>query len=107
MKKQVDGARRNYDKEKMKNSELETRLAAVGQELKFKVQLLETELEEERKRNKIDFAAIDRQLKTDYENRLRAEMESLRKVYEDQTEKAKTEYMYLHSRQLKASAHKV
>ena len=28
-------------------------------------------------------------------------MESLRRVYEEQTEKAKTEYMLLHSRQLK------
>ena len=85
----------------MKNSELETQLAAMKQDLKFKVQLLETELEEERKRNKVDFNSIHGQLKSDYEARLRAEMESLRRVYEEQTEKAKMEYMHLHSRQLK------
>ena len=29
--------------------------------------------------------------------RLRTELAKLRKMYEDQTEKAKTEFMYLHS----------
>ena len=36
----------------------------------FQIQLLETELEEERKRNKIDLTALDTELKSDYESRL-------------------------------------
>ena len=32
--------------------------------------------------------------------RLRAEMDSLRKVYEEQTEKAKNEYMMIHSKKV-------
>ena len=68
----------------------------------FQIQVLETELEEERKRNKIDLSALDRELKSDYEAKLRAEMTSLRRVYEEQTEKAKTEFMYLHSAKVSA-----
>ena len=37
--------------------------------MKFKMQVVTSELEEERKRNKFDFAAIDRELKTEYESR--------------------------------------
>merc|ERR1712241_357591 len=97
LRKELDRSRKSYDKEKMKNADLETQLTTLDQDMKFKIQLLETELQEEKSRNKIDFNAIDRQLKSDYENRLRAEMDSLRKVYEEQTEKAKNEYMMIHS----------
>ena len=117
MKKELDGARKNYDKEKMKNADLKNQLAGLDQDMKFKIQILETELSEERKRNKIDFNAIDQKLKSDYESRwyrnkkklktlstfilrLSAEMESLRRVYEEQTEKAKSEYMNLHSQKV-------
>jgi len=100
LRKELDHSRKSYDKEKMKNADLETQLTTLDQDMKFKIQLLETELQEEKSRNKIDFNAIDRQLKSDYENRLRAEMDSLRKVYEEQTEKAKNEYMMIHSKKL-------
>jgi len=69
LKKELDSSRKNYDKEKMKNAELENQIATLDKDLKFKIQLLETELKEEKKRNKIDFNAIDRELKSDYENR--------------------------------------
>ena len=65
----MDHSRKSYDKEKMKNADLETQLTTLDQDMKFKIQLLETELQEEKSRNKIDFNAIDRQLKSDYENR--------------------------------------
>jgi len=100
LKKELDMSRRNYDKEKMKNAELENQLGSLDKDLQFKIQLLETELNEEKKRNKIDFNAIDRELKSDYENRLRSEMENLRRVYGEQTEKAKHEFMHLHSKKL-------
>ena len=62
-------SRKSYDKEKMRSADLEAQLAAIKQEMNFKIQMMETELAEERKRNKIDFTAIDRELKSDYENR--------------------------------------
>ena len=117
MKKDLDGVRKNYDKEKMKNADLQNQLAGLDQDLKFKIQMLETELNEEKKRNKIDFNAIDQKMKSDYESRymlrkinfktlstqlfrLSAEMDSLRRVYEEQTEKARSEYMNLHSQKV-------
>ena len=69
LRKELDHSRKSYDKEKMKNADLETQLTTLDQDMKFKIQLLETELQEEKSRNKIDFNAIDRQLKSDYENR--------------------------------------
>jgi len=87
-------------KKKMKNADLKNQLSGLDQDMKFKIQILETELSEERKRNKIDFNAIDQKLKSDYESRLSTEMETLRRVYEEQTEKAKSEYMNLHSQKL-------
>ena len=76
-----------------------------------------TELEEERKRNHVDFSAIDTQMKSEYEKRLshevenkslhfflgrlKAELVKLRRMYEEETEKAKQEFMYLHSSKVK------
>jgi len=100
LKNELEVARRNLDREKIRGSELESKLGSLEQDLKFKTQVLETELQEERKRNKFDFAAIDRELKSEYEKRLRTELAKLRKMYEEQTEKAKNEFMYLHSNKL-------
>ena len=69
IKKDLDGVRKNYDKEKMKNADLQNQLAGLDQDMKFKIQMLETELSEEKKRNKIDFTAIDQKMKSDYESR--------------------------------------
>ena len=69
LKKEFEESRRNYDNEKMRNAELENQLGALDKEMKFKIQLLETEIQEERNRNKIDFNAIERKLQNDYENR--------------------------------------
>lgn len=42
----------------------------MEQDMKFKIQVLETELQEERKSKQFDFASIDRELKSEYEKRL-------------------------------------
>lgn len=100
LRNELEAARRTLDREKIRGSELESKLGSLEQDLKFKMQVLETELQEERKRNKFDFASIDRELKMEYEKRLRTELAKLRKMYEEQTEKAKNEFMYLHSNKL-------
>ena len=41
----------------------------MEKDMSFQIQLLQTELEEERKRNKVDLSALDRELKSDYEAR--------------------------------------
>ena len=69
LKKEFEESRRNFDKEKMRNAELENQLGALDKEMKFKIQLLEAEIQEERSKNKFDFNAIERKLQNDYENR--------------------------------------
>ena len=69
LKKEFEESRRNFDKEKMRNAELENQLGALDKEMKFKIQLLEAEIQEERSRNKFDFNAIETKLQNDYENR--------------------------------------
>ena len=84
MRKELDGSRKNYDREKMKNADLQNQLAGLEQDMKFKIQLLETELIEERKKNKIDFNAIDKKMKSDYETRCRVKkkvIQNLRHFY--------------------------
>jgi len=100
LQKELEHIKKSLDREKMKNAELEGKVGSMEKNMGFQMQLLQTELEEERKRNKVDLSALDKELKSDYESRLRAEMASLRRVYEEQTEKAKTEFMYLHSAKL-------
>ena len=46
------------------------KVSSMEKDMGFQIQLLETELEEERKRNKIDLSALDMELKSDYESRL-------------------------------------
>ena len=69
LRNELEAARRTLDREKIRGSELESKLGSLEQDLKFKMQVLETELQEERKRNKFDFASIDRELKMEYEKR--------------------------------------
>ena len=69
LKKEFEESRRNFDKEKMRNAELENQLGALDKEMKFKIQLLEAEIQEERSKNKFDFNAIETKLQNDYENR--------------------------------------
>ncbi|XP_023342853.1 lamin Dm0 isoform X2 [Eurytemora carolleeae] len=97
---EVESARKSLDKEKIRNGELEARLRAYEQEMTFKVQVIERELAEEKKRGRIDISSIDTKLKGEYEARLQAELKKLRRMYEEQTEKARNEYMTVHSKKL-------
>ena len=45
------------------------KISRMEKDMGFQIQLLQTELEEERKRNKVDLSALDRELKSDYEAR--------------------------------------
>ena len=48
------------------------KVSSMEKDKGFQIQLLQAELEEERKRNKIDLSALDRDLKSDYEARYHA-----------------------------------
>jgi len=97
LKKELEASKKALDRERVRASELEAKLGSLDQEMNFQLQLKTTELEKEKKKNKIDLTAIDNQIKTEYEMRLKAELAKLRAMYEEGTEKAKQEFMHLHS----------
>jgi len=97
LQSELEAMRKALDRERIRGGELEAKLASLDQDMAFQLQLKNTELEEERKRNHVDFSAIDTQMKSEYEKRLKAELVKLRRMYEEETEKAKREFMYLHS----------
>jgi len=66
----LDSSKRLLDGERLRRSEIEGKLKSMEQDMKFKMQVLETELQEERKSKQFDFASIDRELKSEYEKRL-------------------------------------
>merc|ERR1719500_1917295 len=97
LQSELEAMRKALDRERIRGGELEAKLASLDQDMAFQLQLKNTELEEERKRNHVDLSAIDTQMKSEYEKRLKAELMKLRRMYEEETEKAKQEFMYLHS----------
>ena len=69
LKSALQDARDGLEKEKKISSELDANLDVIEKELKFRVQVLEGQLDEERKRSKLDFSTIDFKLKSEYETR--------------------------------------
>ena len=62
----------------------------------FLLQVLEEQLEQERRRTTLDFSDRDFKMKTEYEKRLKSELKGLRKKYRQETERTKKEFMNLH-----------
>ena len=110
-------ARDGLDKEKVISSELGAKLDSIEKELKFRIDVLEQQLAEERKRSKLDFSTMDFKLKSEYEkrwafkffpldlysiifNRLLSELKMLRKKYQEETDKSKNKFMHIHSKKV-------
>jgi len=100
LKTELETARQALDLEKVRSAEMAEKLNTIEKELRFRISLLERELEDERNRKKVDFDDIDESLKMEYEKRLREELERLRKMYEEQTEISKNEFMHMHSKKI-------
>ena len=62
----------------------------------FLLQMLEEQLEQERRRTTLDFSDRDFKMKSEYEKRLKSELKGLRKKYRQETERTKKEFMNLH-----------
>merc|ERR1711936_321254 len=58
------------------------RLASMEKELKFKIDVLGSELASERGKTSIDITSMDTRIQGEYANRLKAELKLLRKMYE-------------------------
>ena len=62
-------AKDELDKERVINSNLQGRLEVTEKDLLFKIHMLEEQLNEERKRSKLDFSSMNFKIKSEYEKR--------------------------------------
>ena len=101
LRSELEKANHGQNQEKMRCSELEIKLRSLEQELRNRITILETELTNERGRSRVDVSTVDTRLKGEYEARLKAELKSLRKMYEDHMRVSKQEFMQSHNQKVR------
>jgi len=77
-------AKKLLDDEVLKKADLENHCQRLDEELKFKIQLLEQQLEEVKTRKEIEITEMDGKLQEEYEDRLQKALNELRDVYDKQ-----------------------
>eukprot|EP00092_Neocalanus_flemingeri_P045011 GFUD01050126.1.p1 GENE.GFUD01050126.1~~GFUD01050126.1.p1 ORF type:complete len:732 (+),score=192.56 GFUD01050126.1:160-2355(+) len=77
-------AKKLLDDEVLKKADLENHCQRLDEELKFKIQLLEQQLEEVKTRKEIEITEMDGKLQEEYEDRLQKALNELREVYDKQ-----------------------
>ncbi len=76
-------AKRALDEEQLKSAGLGNTCARLEEDLKFKMQLLEKELQEVKQRKEVEITEMDGKLQEEYEDRLQKALEQLREIYDD------------------------
>merc|ERR1711872_75302 len=69
--------------EENRSLDLGSRLASMEKELRFKIDVLGSELASERGKTNIDISSLDTRIKNEYADRLKDELKVLRKIYEE------------------------
>ena len=93
LRSELEKANRSRDQERIRASELDTKLRSVEQELMNRITILETELANEKGRSKVDVSQVDSRLKGEYEAQLKKELKALRREYERYMKHSKEEFM--------------
>lgn len=69
--------------EQNRSMDLGNRLASMEKELRFKIDVLGSELSSERGKTNIDISSLDTRIKNEYADRLKDELKVLRKIFEE------------------------
>merc|ERR1712106_744886 len=72
-----------YAAEQNRSLDLGNRLVSMEKELRFKIDVLGSELKSERGKTNIDISSLDTRIKNEYADRLKDELKVLRKIYEE------------------------
>merc|ERR1719483_1258274 len=72
-----------YTAEQNRSMDLGNRLVSMEKELRFKIDVLGSELKSERGKTNIDISSLDTRIKNEYADRLKDELKVLRKIYEE------------------------
>merc|ERR1719206_238139 len=91
LKKKLDETKKILDEELFSKANLEDQCKRMEEESKFKMQVLENQLEEVRSRKEVEITQIDDKLQTEYEDKLQKALNDLREVYENQMEENKVD----------------
>jgi lamin B len=85
-------AKRALDEEQLKSAGLGNTCARLEEDLKFKMQLLEKELQEVKQRKEVEITEMDGKLQEEYEDRLQKALEQLREIYDDKMRQNREDY---------------
>ena len=91
LRKKLDENKKLLDEELFNKANLEDQCKRMDEELKFKIQLLENQLEELRTRKEVEITEMDGKLQEEYEDKLQTALSDLRDVYDKQTEQNKAD----------------
>merc|ERR1719486_1775893 len=80
---ELEGIIKEIFNEDVRGDDLKDRLSYLEEELKFKLEVLNKELESEMARTKMDISSMDVRIKGEYINRLKVEVDILRGTYDD------------------------
>jgi len=72
-----------FSAEQNRSFDLGSRLLSMEKELRFKIDVLGSELASERGKTNIDISSLDTKIQSEYADRLKAELKILRKMYEE------------------------
>jgi len=89
-------AKKLLDDEVLKKADLENHCQRLDEELKFKIQLLEQQLEEVKTRKEIEITEMDGKLQEEYEDRLQKALNELREVYDKQMAQNREDFSKLY-----------
>ena len=96
LRKKLAETKKILDEELFDKANLEDQCKRMDEELKFKIQLLESQLEEVRTRKEVEITEIDGKLQNEYEDKLQKALTDLRDVYESQMEQNKADLSNLY-----------
>lgn len=96
LKKSLDDAKGQLDDEILKKADLESLCQRLRDEVNFKTQMCEQQLEEVKIRRHIELTEMDGKLKEEYESRLQKALHELRAVYENQMKQNRMDFKNLY-----------
>jgi len=92
LRQQLAELRRLLDEQQLEKADMEDQMRRLQEEMKFKMELCEQQMEEVRGRREVEITQLDGKLQDEYESRLARALEELRGVYDNQMDRSRQEF---------------
>ena len=100
LRAELDNANKARNHEQARAADIEARMRATEMELRNRITILETELNNEKSRGTIDMSSVDSRMKGEYEAMLKKELKNLRKLYKANMKHSQEEFMRTYNQKL-------